>query len=72
MTETLSKIRIEGKLLKLVKNIKNNFFKKDFIYLFMKDPQRERGRATGRERSRLYARSLMWDSIPGLQDYTLG
>ena len=42
------------------------FFNKDFIYLFMRAT--ERGRDTGRERSRLHAGSLMWDSIPGLQD----
>ena len=37
----------------------------------MKDTQRERerGRDTGRGRSRLHAGSPMWDSIPGLQDH---
>ena len=34
--------------------------------------KRERGRDTGRGRSRLHARSLMWDSIRGLQDHALG
>ena len=48
------------------------YFFKDFIYLFMRDIHRERGRDTGRGRSRLHAWSPMWDSIPGLQDYTLG
>ena len=41
----------------------------------MRDRERERerrGRDTGRGRSRLYAGILMWDSIPGLQDHTLG
>ena len=33
---------------------------------------RERGRDTGRGRSRLHAGSPMWDSIQGLQDHTLG
>ena len=38
----------------------------------MKDTEeRERGRDTGRERSRLHAGSLTWDSIPGLQDLAL-
>ena len=46
------------------------FFFKDFIYLFMRDPERE-GRDTGRGRSRLHAGSPMWDSIPGPQDHTL-
>ena len=32
----------------------------------------ERGRDTGRGRSRLHAGSPMWDLIPGLQDYDLG
>ena len=41
----------------------------DFIDLFMRDT--ERGRDTGRGRSRLHAGSLMRDSIPGLQDHDL-
>ena len=32
----------------------------------------ERGRDTGRGRSRLHAGSPMWDSIRGLKDHTLG
>ena len=51
-------------------------FLKDFIYLFMRDTERdrerERGRDTGRGRSRLHTGSPTWDSIPGLQDHTLG
>ena len=45
-----------------------------FIYLFVRDTERkrERGRDRGRGRSRLRTGSLMWDSIPGLQDHTLG
>ena len=46
------------------------FLKKDFIYLFMRDTQR--GRDTGRGRSRLHAGSPTRDSIPGLQDHALG
>ena len=42
------------------------------FYLFIHNRQRERGRDTGRGRSRLHAGSPMWDSIPGLQDHTLG
>ena len=38
----------------------------------MRDPEREReterGRDTGRARSRLHTGSPMWDWIPGLQD----
>ena len=34
--------------------------------------ERERGRDTGRGRSRLHARSLTWDLISGLQDRALG
>ena len=45
-------------------------FVKDFIYLFMRE--RERGRDTGRGRSRIHAGSPMWDLIPGLQDHTPG
>ena len=41
-----------------------------FIYLFMRDP--ERGRDTGRGRSRLHAGSPMWDLILGVQDQALG
>ena len=41
--------------------------KKFFLrfYLFIHKRQRERGRDTGRGRSRLPARSPMWDLIPG-------
>ena len=38
----------------------------------MRDTKRERGRDTGRERSRLHAGSPMWDLIPGLQDHAPG
>ena len=38
----------------------------------MRDIHRERGRDTDRGRSRLHARNPTWDSIPGLQDHTLG
>ena len=50
------------------------FFKKYFIYLFMRDTERERETETetGRGRSRLHAGSPTWDSIPGLQDHALG
>ena len=50
------------------------FFFLRFIYLFMIDieRERERGRDTGGGRSRLHAGSPTWDSIPGLQDRTLG
>ena len=47
-----------------------SFFKKRF-YLFIHDRHIERGRDIGRERSRLPAWSLMWDSIPGLWDHNL-
>ena len=36
------------------------------------ETHRERGRDTGRGRSRLHAGILMWDLIPGLQDHALG
>ena len=48
-------------------NISVMFFK-DFIYLFI----HERHRDQGRERSRVHAGTLKWDSIPGLQDHALG
>ena len=34
--------------------------------------EKERGRDTGRGRSRLHAGNLTWDSIPGPQDHALG
>ena len=52
------------------RNIKY-LFKKDFIYLFMKDTGTEKGRDVGRERSRLHAGSSMWDSILGPGDHAL-
>ena len=42
-----------------------DFFLKDFIYLFIHEKHRERGRDLGRRRSRLPAGSLMQDLIPG-------
>ena len=44
-------------------------FFKDFIYLFMRDT--EKGRGTGRGRSRLPVGIPMWDSILGPQDHAL-
>ena len=37
----------------------------------MKGTERESEAETQVERSRLHPGSLMWDSIPGLQDHTL-
>ena len=51
------------------KNFLKKKKKKDFIYLFMRDT--ERGRDIGRGRSRLPARSPMWDLISELQDHVL-
>ena len=45
------------------------FFFKDLIYLFMRDT--EKGRDTGRGRSRLPAGTPKWDWIPGPQDQAL-
>ena len=43
------------------------------VWWFLKrDRESERGRATGRRRSRPHAGSPMWDSIPGFQDYVPG
>ena len=42
------------------------FFFKDFIYLLMRNTERERSRDTGRGRSRLHVGSPTWDSILGL------
>ena len=48
----------------------NITLKKYFIYL-IHERHREKGRDTGRGRSRLHAGSPMWDSNPGTQDHTL-
>ena len=40
------------------------------MYLFMRNTERKRER--GGDTGRLYAGSPMGDSIPGLQDHTLG
>ena len=52
------------------------FFLKDFIYLFTRihreEREKERGRDTGRGRRRFHAGSPTQDSIPDLQDSTLG
>ena len=47
------------------------FLKKDFIYLFIHERHTERGRDTGRGRSRLPAGSPMRDLIPGSLDHDL-
>ena len=47
------------------------FLKKDFIYLFMRNTERENGRDRGRGRSRLHAGNPMGDSILGSQDHAL-
>ena len=47
------------------------FFFYDFIYLFMRDTERKRGRDIGRGRSRLPTGTLMQDSIPGSWDHDL-
>ena len=44
-------------------------FFKNFMYLFMRDT--ERGRDTGRGRSRPHAGSPTWDSIPGPRGHAL-
>ena len=41
------------------------------FYLFIHERHTERGRDTGRERSRLHVGNMMWDSIPRLQDEDL-
>ena len=47
------------------------FFLKKIFYLFFHERHTERGRDTGRARSRLPAGSSMWDSIPGPRHHTL-
>ena len=44
----------------------------NILFIHERQRERERGRDIGRGRSRLHAGSLMWDSIPGLQDHALG
>ena len=46
-------------------------FFKDFMYLFMRDTDRERGRDTDQGRSRLHAGHPTWDSILGIQDHAM-
>ena len=56
----------------MIQLVKHPTFKKNFIYLFMREREREggrereKGRDTGRGRSRLHAGSLTRDSISGL------
>ena len=44
---------------------------KDFIYSFIHERHRERGRDLGRGRSRLLTGSPMWDSTPESRDHAL-
>ena len=48
------------------------FFLRFYLFAHEKHTERERGRDTGRGRSRLHAGSLMWDSIPGPRGHVLG
>ena len=59
------------RLIQVVAHMRTSSFFLDFIYLFMRDTERYRGRDTGRGRSRLHAGSPMWDSIPGPGDHNL-
>ena len=45
------------------------FLKKDYLFIYKWET--ERGRDTGRGRSRFLVGSLMWDLIPGLRDHNL-
>ena len=45
------------------------FIFKDFVYLFMRDTERDRD--IGRGRSRFLVGSLMWVLIPGPRDHDL-
>ena len=47
------------------------FFLKNILFIHSWETQRERGRDTGRGRSRLPVGSSMWDSIPGPWDHTM-
>ena len=47
------------------------FFLFKILFIYSWETQRERGKDIGRERSRLHARSLIWDSILELQDQAL-
>ena len=49
-----------------------NFFKRFYLFIHENIQRGEKGRDTGRGRSRLHAGSRPWDSIPGLQDHALG
>ena len=42
---------------------------KKYLFIHKRHTERNRGRDTGRGRSRLHAGILMWNSIPGLQDH---
>ena len=48
------------------------YFKKNILFIHERHNERERGRKTGRGRSRLHAGTPTWDLIPGLQDQALG
>ena len=48
------------------------FFLRFYLLIHERHRETERGRDTGRGRSRLHAGSLTWDSILGLQDHALG
>ena len=67
-------VRCMGKSSASPQNLCSNIYIYIFFFkiLFIRERESERGRDTGRGRSRLHAGSPTWDSIPGLQDHTLG
>ena len=73
-TTALLKKKSSNKAHLILRNALPHFilFLKTFLkrfYLFMRET--ERGRSTGRGRSRLHTGSPTWDLIPGLQDHAL-
>ena len=50
----------------------SNIFKRFYLFIHERHRKKERGKDTGRGRSRLHAGRLTWDSILGLQDHALG
>ena len=59
-----------GRRLEFAHLCKSFFFLR--FYLFIHKRHTERGKDTGRGRSRLHAGIPLWDSIPGLQGHALG
>ena len=67
-----TRVDLDKRRSKLQKKSQGNDFFLNILFIYSWETWKERSKDAGRGRSRLYAGSLTWDSIPGPQDHALG